>query len=194
MDRPSALLLAGGTSRRMGQDKASLDFGGKSLLARVVGQVLPVVDQLILVLAPGQGFDPRLVAPNLHLITDPKPHLGPLYAISQAFPLVRAGADRVLVLSCDLPFLTTAFIGELLQAQEGNALACACNEEIPNPLLAVYRRDLLAQAKPLFKAGREDARALLEDQNPKLLKDRPEARGINSPEAYQAALQELGLA
>ena len=177
----------------MGRDKAALDFGGQSLLVKTVETIRPLVGRLLVVLAPGQAFDPALAALGPQVITDPKPHQGPLYALSQAVPLL-GGADPVLVLGCDLPFLTAAFVEELFAAQEGASVAAAQTGGVTNPLLAVYSRELLAQAKPLYKSGRQDAKALLEGQAPQLLAERPEARGINDPAAYQKALEELGLA
>lgn len=192
MNRRAAVVLAGGASKRMGRDKAALDFGGKSLLLKTVETVRPLVGRVMVVLAPGQAFDPGLAPLGPQLITDPKPHLGPLYALSQAVPLL-GGADPVLVLGCDLPFLTAPFLEELFAAQQGATVAAASWGGTTNPLLAVYSRDLLAQAKPLYKSGRQDARALLEGQAPKLLLERPESRGINDLGAYREALAELGL-
>lgn len=193
MTERAAVILAGGASKRMGQDKAALDFGGKSLLLRVAETLRPLVEPLMLVLAPGQRFDPGLALLGPQMITDPKPHLGPLYALSQAVNLL-GGEGPVLVIGCDLPFLSAGFIKELFAAQEGFDVAAAQNQGVTNPLLAVYSRSVLSQAKGLYKSGRQDAKALLEGQAPKLLKDRPEAQGINDPQAYQAALKQLGLA
>ena len=49
----AAIVLCGGHSKRMGRDKASLPFGDESLLARVIGIVSKVTDEVWVVSAKG---------------------------------------------------------------------------------------------------------------------------------------------
>ena len=50
----AGLILCGGFSQRMGRDKASLPFGGETLLERIIGVVRQVVDEVWLVAREGQ--------------------------------------------------------------------------------------------------------------------------------------------
>ena len=191
--RLAGVLLAGGQSKRMGQDKAALPFGNQSLLGQILHTALPWVEQLLLVLGPGQRFDPRLAtkSPKIHLITDPKPHLGPLYALGEVNSFLKTDLDGVLVLSCDLPYLTADFLAELVALKERAEVAAASWDGIINPLLAIYDPLVLRSAKKSYRAGETRAKSLLIGPQVKCLENRPEARGINTPEDYQAALKEL---
>ncbi|MGH9389302.1 MAG: molybdenum cofactor guanylyltransferase [Vicinamibacteria bacterium] len=101
-------ILAGGTSRRMGRDKLVLPFGSGTVLQAISEALLPLVERLRLI---GRDSTPGLPFPASQ--PDIHPGLGPLSGIHAA--LATAEADRVLVVACDLPFVTTAFLRGLVE-------------------------------------------------------------------------------
>ena len=92
-----AVILAGGQSRRMGEDKARLRVGRRSLLGHARA------------LAADLGLASRVVR------VDRRAGNGPLGGVETA--LRRTRAARVLFLSCDMPFLTMALVERLLEVQ-----------------------------------------------------------------------------
>ena len=49
-----AIILAGGRSSRMGQDKASLEISGESMVERLFLKLSPIVAEVVVIRAPGQ--------------------------------------------------------------------------------------------------------------------------------------------
>lgn len=106
-----ALVLAGGQSRRMGQDKALLQLQGEALLARTCRTALAAIDAsqpgvarrvLVITARPDyQSLLPR--GCELRLEDDPQ---GPLNAFAQGVEQLEAADGWVLLLACDLPLLT----------------------------------------------------------------------------------------
>ena len=91
-----ALILTGGKSSRMGQDKASLKIGGVTQLDRIVSLIEPLTDQIFLSVAHDDK-DQR----SLPTLPDLEPSPGPLGGLQAAF-----SADPKsswLVIACDLP-------------------------------------------------------------------------------------------
>ena len=103
------VLLAGGKSSRLGQDKALLRFGsGADMLTRTVELLGGVVDSVVVV---GRPY------PNGIGITDLAPGLGPVGGIATA--LTYATGAACLVLSCDLPFMPRDVLVRLVAAYRG---------------------------------------------------------------------------
>lgn len=88
-------ILAGGLSSRMGRDKARLRLGNRTLL----GQVRATARQLLL--------------PVRVIRLDRVPRCGPLGGIYTA--LMSTGAEAVLFLSCDMPFVSRSLLRQLLE-------------------------------------------------------------------------------
>lgn len=145
-----AAILAGGRARRFGgRDKSSLHVGRASILDRQLAALRGVADRVILVTGdPGSYRDK-----HVHAVTDLVPGAGALGGIYTA--LATATTDQVLVVACDLPFLTGSFLGSLA------ALAAAGDEDavVPRtsdglqPLCAVYSRRLLPPMLRQIEAG-----------------------------------------
>lgn len=103
-----AVILAGGKSRRLGQDKAAVQVDGLPMLARMVElarRFCPVVAV--------SGRDPSALAPGLTWFLDQEPGIGPMGGIITALERYQ---KPCLVLSCDLPLLDESTVGRLLEA------------------------------------------------------------------------------
>src|SRR5215213_9916971 len=128
----AAAVLAGGASRRMGRDKATLAVGGVALAAGVLAAAAEVADPVVLV-AP-QGHPARGL--GARVVTDPGE--GPLAALAAA--LAALETDHVLVLAGDHPGLAVELLAQLVAlAPRGEAVACRRGPRL-EPLVAVYRR------------------------------------------------------
>lgn len=97
--RVSALILAGGQSRRMGQDKAFIPFDGAPLVARVLARVQPICAETIIVANDAE----RYAQFGTRIVRDVYPGKGSLGGIYSG--LAAAQAPYGLVVACDMPFL-----------------------------------------------------------------------------------------
>jgi molybdenum cofactor guanylyltransferase len=128
----AAAVLAGGASRRMGRDKATMVVGGVELAARVLAAAARVAHPVVLV-AP-EGHPARRLAARA--VADPG--LGPLAALAAALDALDAG--HVLVLAADHPGLRVELLAHLAGlAGRGEAVACRRGPRL-EPLVAVYQR------------------------------------------------------
>jgi len=103
-----AVVLAGGKSRRLGQDKAAVQVDGLPMLERMVElarRFCPVVAV--------SGRDPSPLVNGLTWFLDLEPGLGPMGGIITALDRYQ---KPCLVLSCDLPLLDEATVERLLAA------------------------------------------------------------------------------
>jgi molybdopterin-guanine dinucleotide biosynthesis protein A len=148
--RLTALILAGGQSRRMGRDKLSLPRrpgSSETVLEHVVNVALATADRAVVVVPP-DGASTRIPgAENRFLgagvLADPVPHRGPLYALACAWenPAL-TDCDAVLVLAGDLPGLAADVVNALVgavQAKPDADGAVVVRQGQDQPLIAIYR-------------------------------------------------------
>jgi molybdopterin-guanine dinucleotide biosynthesis protein A len=154
---PSAAILAGGQSRRFGgRDKSALRVNGRSLLERQMAALAPLANDLMVV----HGESPlALVTARARLVRDRVPGCGPLAGLDAA--LAAARHDVLLVVACDMPFLTTPLLDCLLSlAGEGDAVVPE-TEDGYHPLCAVYNRSCHDAVARHLAEGRLALRELL---------------------------------
>jgi molybdopterin-guanine dinucleotide biosynthesis protein A len=189
---PSAIILAGGRSRRMGRPKAWLAFGGAPLLVRVAAAVRPLVREIVVVAAAGQDL-PALAA---RVVRDRVPELGPLPAL--ALGLEAATWERAFVLGCDAALLRPAVLRLLARehARHAGSATIPVWEGRRQPLVAVYERALAPLVAARAAAGERRLLAVADLPGVRLVpatlvrEADPEGasfRAINTGEEYRAA-------
>jgi molybdenum cofactor guanylyltransferase len=140
----SGFVLAGGASRRMGQPKALLPYGGTTLvehIAKIVSEaVRPVApDSVILI-----GDPERLGHLGLQVIPDELPGYGPAGGVYTALKMTKT--DWNVLVACDMPSISAPVLRELLRRAETAERACVAAVGPygqPEPLCAVYHRRCL---------------------------------------------------
>lgn len=180
------VLLAGGHSSRMGQDKARLLWQGRTFLQYQAEKARALGVGEILVSGYRGGDCPWRVVPDLY------PERGPLGGLHACF---RAAAHPLcLVLSVDVPLVTGEILDRLVQTQrrEGGDVVLACCDGRWEPLIGVYRAELAGQIEALIRPGPASVRRLLQSCDTRLLQLGPEVRpflqNCNDPAAYAALL------
>jgi molybdenum cofactor guanylyltransferase len=132
----SAVLLAGGESRRMGADKATFLFRGKPLWQ--------VQLETLHRLRPTEIFlsartDPSWRPTDVQFIADIPPSCGPLSGVAAS--LVKIHTAHLLALAVDMPFMTANFLRSICEAIEPGRGVVAKIDNRAEPLAAVYPRE-----------------------------------------------------
>ena len=146
------VILAGGTSRRLGRDKASEVLLGRTLLERTAERLVPLVDEIIVVRRAGQSI-PELDLPvPVVVVEDAYPDTGPLGGIFTG--LRAASSERCLVVACDMPLLQASLLRYLAACATGHDGAVPVNKErFPEPICAVYGKRCLPAMERRLREG-----------------------------------------
>ncbi|WP_406159750.1 molybdenum cofactor guanylyltransferase [Streptomyces sp. NBC_01005] len=140
-----AIVLAGGAAKRLGgADKPGIRVGGRALLDRVLAACADASTTVVV------GGRRSTVRPVIWTHEEPRGG-GPLAALDAG--IRRTTAERVLVLSADLPFLGAETVATLLAAAgEGrrDGALCTDQEGRDQPLVAVYRAEPLRRELALL--------------------------------------------
>ena len=145
----SAVILAGGESRRMGRDKAFLEHGGKTLLARQLETVAALRPAEILVSGRPDTDYSHLGYP---VLLDVQPGCGPMGGLERALALARS--EWVLVLAVDLPGMTSAFLGRLLALSDTGSGVVPETSRGLEPLAGFYPKRAHGIASDCLQTGR----------------------------------------
>ncbi len=130
----AGLVLLGGASRRMGQNKAILAVGGIPIIQRVIKALDPLCSETLLV---GNDAEPYHHL-GLPIIPDIQPNLGPLMGLYSG--LLATKYELNFLLACDMPFASAALLNHLLALSNGYDVVIPRTKGGLHPLCAVYRR------------------------------------------------------
>lgn len=155
----AAIVLAGGQSSRMGQDKALIPVQGVPLLRRTCEVALDCTSQ-VYVVTPRPAIYQPLLPPQCHLVLE-QPLLhetqtqGPLVGFAQGLAVV--SSEWVLLLACDLPYLQADLLQRWLQQLDTleSAIAALLPHQAKGwePLCGFYRTNSLPRLNTFIQQG-----------------------------------------
>ncbi len=142
----TGILLAGGKSRRMGEDKRYLIMGGETLLERGLGVLRSVFQEVLVVIAqdsPPLGVDVRVVRD----LVPESGSLGGLYT-----GLMQATTPCIFVVACDMPFLDQAVIAQFTSRRAIADIVMAKLAARLHPMHALYGKRCLPVLEQMIRA------------------------------------------
>jgi molybdopterin-guanine dinucleotide biosynthesis protein A len=137
MEPVSAIIQAGGQSRRMGRDKALIDYQGRPILAHVIDTLRQLSDDVLVVSNRSDVYGPF----GARIVPDYDPPAGPLGGLAAGLAAMRR--ELAVVVACDMPFLNLDLFRFLIErAADFDAVVPMTGDQY-EPLHAVYRRTCL---------------------------------------------------
>jgi molybdenum cofactor guanylyltransferase len=183
----TAIVLCGGQSSRMGQDKASLLIGAETFLQRAIRIGRAVSDDVIVVARASQP-----APPGVRVVHDPIEDLGPLAGISEG--LAASRTDLNIVIACDMPLIKPAVLQRFVAAIGEHDACVAMVDGRASVLCGVYRSRVAPIARQMVDHGERRVTAFVDRLTTKrvdaaLLRDiDPELEtffSCDTPEAYR---------
>jgi len=187
------LVLAGGESRRMGQDKALLDHNGQSQLAFVVDLLGTVVDNVFISTRSDQAADEE--RGRYQQIVDRFENLGPVAGILSALE-EHPNVDW-LVVACDLPNIdeqTIRYLVEKRSETQPFTAFTSSHDGLPEPLCAIYQKGCKDILQSFVDDGMNCPRKILIRSDTCLL-EQPNATAldnVNTPDDLQKSILRAG--
>ncbi len=143
----AVIILAGGLSRRFGQDKCLKELAGKLLVAHVLDRVVDVADEKVVVIGSEDQRDKlsRMVGSTARIVVDKYKDHSPLLGALTGFETVKT--EHALLLPCDAAFVSPEIASLLLDlcANRGAVIPRWPDGKI-EPLQAAYNVKSAAQA------------------------------------------------
>ena len=147
----SGIVLAGGLSRRLGRDKAVEPIGGEPLIARCIGRLSAVADE-ITVVVNGIERGKQLPLPSAcRVAVDVYADSGSLGGIFSGVSAM--GDEWGVVVACDMPFLNIALLRYMLLLREEFDAVVPVLDGRPEPTHALYSKACLPHIERRLQAG-----------------------------------------
>jgi molybdopterin-guanine dinucleotide biosynthesis protein A len=189
----SVAVLAGGQSKRMGQDKAFLEVAGRPVIERVLARVETLSDDVFI----SANNPDKYIQFGLPVIPDIQPDkaaLGGLYSVIHA-----ARYPHILVVACDMPFLKLELLQHLVDlAPTADVVIPLINPPQPETLHAVYSKNCLQPIEQRLLANQLRMIGFLEDVSVRYVERDEVAQfdpqfhsfiNMNTPEDWQKVLK-----
>lgn len=145
----TSIVLAGGTSSRLGRDKLYEVIGGKTLIQRVLEHLATISAEIIIVAAEKElalpPYPPTKLVYDIH---QGKGSLGGIYS-----GITRSSRFHSLVVAGDMPFLNTALLRHMAAISVGFDVVIPRIGDGVEPLCAVYSKNCLAPIEGLMRRG-----------------------------------------
>jgi molybdopterin-guanine dinucleotide biosynthesis protein A len=160
----SAIILAGGSSSRFGQDKGLLQLADKPLVRHVLDRIGGIVDEKLIVVSSKTQVEPylKVIDPSVKVLVDTANVHGPLAGASTGFE--EACGEYSLLLPCDTPLVSRDVLSLLLELRiNRNAVIPRWPSGYIEPLQAVYRtKPALEAARNALYAGALNVQAMVD--------------------------------
>jgi molybdopterin-guanine dinucleotide biosynthesis protein A len=150
----TGIILAGGKSSRMGQEKGLINFRGKPLIQFGIDLLRRYTDR-ILISSSNSGYSQF----GYEMVPDILYGLGP--AAGLATTLTFSETDWNIVLACDLPFLEAELIALMLEKTERNQAVIPVHNGVMEPLAGLYTRELGTNFEEAISSGNFALRKIL---------------------------------
>lgn len=160
------LILCGGQSSRMGEDKCRIRYHTLPQWLHLAELLRPLCEEVLISCstpqleqltrdADGRSDMPTLLADSPHYVNH-----GPMSGLLTAWDA--RPAHSLLVAGCDYPLLTAEDFGKLISARKSGCEAvCFKHRDMMEPLVAVYESSAEIQIRRLFEAGEYSLRSAL---------------------------------
>ena len=151
----TGIILAGGKSSRMGTDKGFLVLNNKPFVQYSIDALKPLVSEIIIV-----SDHPAYDVFGLKRITDIEKDAGPVSGIYSG--LSASSTSYNIVLSCDIPLITTEVLQLLLDAVDDTSeIIQAESHGKSMPLIAIYKKEVSKTFKYFLEQGERRLRIVV---------------------------------
>jgi molybdenum cofactor guanylyltransferase len=158
----TGIILAGGKSSRMGEDKGLMSFEDKPMIQYIIDVVKPLVEGIIII-ANDKQYEQFGYPVYEDIIKDK----GPLAGILTG--LTHSNTDKNLVLSCDVPFVNEAILKLLIEACEDVDVVIPEKDNRTHQLIGMYDKSCIGTFKSELEADQRKLKLAIEQLNYKTI-------------------------
>jgi molybdopterin-guanine dinucleotide biosynthesis protein A len=195
----SCIILCGGQSRRMGQDKGSMIIHKKPMIKHILCTLNHQIDEAVIVLNDqkriakyGEFINPKEHTYNITFAEDKIKNKGPMPGIMTG--LENISGDYALIIPCDSPYISKKYVNTIFDEIEDDRQAVVPYHDPDNmlktsePLHSIYHKNIVPEIEKLVSQDILHIKGLIEKIDAKFVLiddkkiEKKEFRNLNRPE------------
>ncbi len=195
----SCIILCGGKSSRMGQDKGSMIIRDKPMIKHILATLNHQINEAIIVLNDrerieryGEFINPKDYTYEITFVEDKIKNKGPMPGIMTG--LCEIKSDYALVLPCDSPYVSKNYIDTIFKEIDEDYQAIVPYHDDENvlktsePLHSIYHKDIIPEIENLVSRDILHIKGLIEKIDAKFVLidnkkiEKKEFRNLNRPQ------------
>lgn len=149
----TCVVLAGGESRRMGQDKATVLLANDALLDHAISNIQPLFEHILISVRKSRE---HVLFPQL---CDRTNGAGPMTGIATA--LEQVDSQWVFAIACDMPFMSARLVYAMAEKRANYDVVVPCVDHTLQPLAAFYSKSCLPRMQSQLESGDRSLKTLI---------------------------------
>jgi len=162
MKKFTGVVLAGGKSSRMGEDKGLISVDGQAMVLASINLLKSFTERIIII-----SNNPAYEQFGCEVIKDIVPNKGPMGGILTG--LTNATTEEIICLTCDMPYLTENVIQKLIDFSEPDSPTIIEFQNRLQPLVGIYNRALIPKIQADIEQDKLKILKLLKQINHQVL-------------------------
>lgn len=158
MKKLTGIILCGGKSCRFGKDKGLCTLAGRQMIDYPLQALKGICSDIII-----SSNDSRYKDLGYKVVSDDIKNIGPIGGIYSA--LKESKTDDNIIVSCDMPFVSTELLKYIIDNKEKSLIASAFEGQFVEPLCSYYNKSIIPHIEELIEAKKFKLRILLEKAN-----------------------------
>jgi len=190
MKNISAVILAGGKSSRMGQNKALMKIDGVSLIEKIFNEISKISKDIVI-----SSNTEEYNFFNAKIVKDEFKEIGPIAGIYSCLKSIKY--QKAIVVSCDIPFINIDFINYLIENSQYFDVTISENNCFLEPLIGIYSKSIISVFEKEIINGNYSIQKIIRKLNINVLKINSDLNfynenlflNLNNLEDFEKAIQ-----
>lgn len=144
MSKVNGIILSGGKSSRMGEDKALLKVGAKTIIEIMIDKLKPFCNEIIISADETEKYSQF----GYKIVPDNHKNSGPLAGIYSS--LLESNSERNFIISCDLPLVSQNVIEKIISTNSDKDIILPVTNGKYHQICGVYSRSVLGKAESIL--------------------------------------------
>ena len=179
----TAVILTGGESKRMKEDKASVNLAGRTLLEQSIQSLQPLFKPLIISVHEHRKEVDLMQVYDKH--EKEESIRCPMLGVIEALKTIKT--NWLFVLACDMPFMSQELIYAMAKLRERHQVVVPQVQGALQPVSAFYAQSCLRPMQENLKAGKRSLRTFIEGVDAKIFIEE-ECRKYDKRDSYNSRI------